>query len=179
MRPRVRQIRARRKISRRRNPAAGRTRLLRHADPRRVGRRGRRYDQLRADARGSGARGRRRWPWRSASPIRWSPGRSGGMAPTRKRRKYLPQLARGEILGSFCLTEPQAGFRCRGIQTRAMRDGDVYVLNGMKSWVTNGGQSGLYIVFAKTDPAGWRSRGVTAFLVEPSLLRLSHQPLRG
>ena len=84
-----------------------------------------------------------------------------------QRKKYLPQLARGEILGAFCLTEPQAGSDSAAIETRAERDGDVYRLNGTKSWVTNGGQSGLYIVFAKTDPAAG-ARGVSAFLVEPS-----------
>jgi butyryl-CoA dehydrogenase len=83
-----------------------------------------------------------------------------------QKKKYLPRLSRGEILGAFCLTEPQAGSDAAGIQTRAVRDGDHYILSGTKAWVTNGGVSGLYIVFAKTDPAA-ASRGVTAFLVEP------------
>jgi butyryl-CoA dehydrogenase len=80
--------------------------------------------------------------------------------------KYLARLSRGEILGAFCLTEPQAGSDAAGIQSRAVRDGGHYVLNGTKAWVTNGGVSGVYLVFAKTDPAAG-SRGVTAFLVEP------------
>jgi butyryl-CoA dehydrogenase len=84
-----------------------------------------------------------------------------------QKEKYLRRLARGEILGAFCLTEPQAGSDAAGIQARAARDGDHYVLNGTKSWVTNGGMSGVYVVFAKTDPAAG-SRGVTAFLVEKS-----------
>ena len=83
-----------------------------------------------------------------------------------QKKKYLARLSRGEILGAFCLTEPQAGSDAAGIQSRAVRDGNHYVLNGTKAWVTNGGVSGLYIVFAKTDPAAG-SRGVTAFLVEP------------
>jgi butyryl-CoA dehydrogenase len=83
-----------------------------------------------------------------------------------QRRKYLSQLARGEILGSFCLTEAQAGSDSAALQTRARRDGDVYRLDGVKTWVTSGGQSGLYIVFAKTDPQAG-ARGVTAFLLEP------------
>jgi butyryl-CoA dehydrogenase len=83
-----------------------------------------------------------------------------------QRRKYLPQLARGEILGSFCLTEAQAGSDSAALQTRAVRDGDLYRLDGVKTWVTSGGQSGLYIVFAKTDPQAG-ARGVTAFLLEP------------
>ena len=83
-----------------------------------------------------------------------------------QKKKYLARLSRGEILGAFCLTEPQAGSDAAGIQTRAVRDGNHYVLNGTKAWVTNGGVSGVYLVFAKTDPAA-ASRGVTAFLVEP------------
>lgn len=84
-----------------------------------------------------------------------------------QKKKYLTPLSRGEILGAFCLTEPQAGSDAAGILARAVRDADSYVLNGTKAWVTNGGESGVYLVFAKTDPdAG--ARGVTAFLVEPS-----------
>jgi len=84
-----------------------------------------------------------------------------------QKKKYLGRLARGEILGAFCLTEPQAGSDAAAIQTRATRQGDGYVLRGTKSWVTNGGFSGVYVVFAKTDPAAG-ARGITAFLVEPS-----------
>jgi butyryl-CoA dehydrogenase len=84
-----------------------------------------------------------------------------------QKKKFLRRLARGEILGSFCLTEPQAGSDAAGIQCRAEREGAEYVLNGTKSWVTNGGVAGVYLVFAKTDPAAG-ARGVTAFLAEPS-----------
>ena len=84
-----------------------------------------------------------------------------------QKQKYLSSLAHGEILGAFCLTEPQAGSDAAGIATTAMLDGDAYLLNGTKSWVTNGGQSGLYVVFAKTDPAAG-PKGVSAFLIEPS-----------
>jgi alkylation response protein AidB-like acyl-CoA dehydrogenase len=83
------------------------------------------------------------------------------------RKKYLPRLAKGEILGAFCLTEPQAGSDSAAIATTAKRRGTTYLLNGTKSWVTNGGEAGLYVVFAKTDPSVG-SRGVSAFLVEPS-----------
>src|SRR5271170_8489851 len=82
-----------------------------------------------------------------------------------QKKKYLPRLSRGEILGGFCLTEPGAGSDAAAIQTRAVRSGDQYLLTGTKSWVTNGGVSGVYTVFAKTDPAAG-ARGVTAFLVE-------------
>jgi alkylation response protein AidB-like acyl-CoA dehydrogenase len=83
-----------------------------------------------------------------------------------QKKKYLRRLARGEILGAFCLTEPQAGSDAAGIQTRAERRGDEYVINGTKIWVSNGDVSGVYVVFAKTDPSAG-ARGVTAFLVEP------------
>jgi alkylation response protein AidB-like acyl-CoA dehydrogenase len=84
-----------------------------------------------------------------------------------QKKKYLRRLASGEILGSFCLTEPQAGSDAAAIQTRAVRDGDFYVLNGTKSWVSSGAHTGVYIVFAKTDPSAG-AKGVTAFLVEPT-----------
>src|ERR1700680_43308 len=87
--------------------------------------------------------------------------------PNPKRKKYLPRLSRGEILGAFCLTEPQAGSDSAAIVMTAARHGNTYLLNGTKSWVTKGGEAALYIVFAKTDPSAG-ARGVTAFLVEPS-----------
>jgi butyryl-CoA dehydrogenase len=89
-----------------------------------------------------------------------------------QKKKYLRRLATGEILGAFCLTEPQAGSDAAGIQTRATRSSVVsnaggYRLNGTKTWVSNGSVAGVFIVFAKTDPdAG--GKGITAFLVEPS-----------
>ena len=84
-----------------------------------------------------------------------------------QREKYLRRLASGEILGAFCLTEPQAGSDAAAISTSATRVGTCYRLNGTKSWVTNGGEASVYVVFAKTDPAAG-ARGATAFLVEPS-----------
>ncbi len=84
-----------------------------------------------------------------------------------QRQKYLSRLAHGEILGAFCLTEPQAGSDSAAIATSATRHGATYRLNGTKSWVSNGGEAGVYIVFARTDPSA-ATRGVTAFLVEPS-----------
>jgi len=83
-----------------------------------------------------------------------------------QREKYLRRLASGKILGAFCLTEPQAGSDAAAIATRAERSANAYVLNGTKNWVTNGGQSGVYLIFAKTDPSAGAS-GITAFLVEP------------
>jgi alkylation response protein AidB-like acyl-CoA dehydrogenase len=102
------------------------------------------------------------------SVVAWPLWRHGNDA---QRRKYLSRLARGEILGAFCLTEPQAGSDAAAIETRAVRRGQGYRLNGTKSWVTNGGESGLYLVFAKTEPAagvaGITKNAITAFLIEP------------
>ena len=77
----------------------------------------------------------------------------------------VPKAARGEWQGSYCLSEPQAGSDVASMSTRAVRDGDHYVLNGRKTWITNAGVSGFATVFAKTDPAAG-SRGISAFLVE-------------
>jgi alkylation response protein AidB-like acyl-CoA dehydrogenase len=84
-----------------------------------------------------------------------------------QKKKYLPRLSSGEILGSFCLTEPQAGSDAAGIQARAVRSGDVYKLQGTKTWVTNGSVAGLFILFAKTNPEAG-GKGITAFLAEPA-----------
>jgi butyryl-CoA dehydrogenase len=85
-----------------------------------------------------------------------------------QKKRHLPRLASGEIVGSFCLTEPGAGSDAAGIQATAVRDGDAYKLNGTKSWVTSGSVAGVYIVFAKTDPAAG-GKGITAFLLEPGM----------
>jgi butyryl-CoA dehydrogenase len=119
-----------------------------------------------------------------------------GFGTEAQKKKYLSRMATGEILGAFCLTEPQAGSDAAGIQATARRvrvrehlgvgalaptfrapqtpalaaeelpSSEVYLLNGTKTWVTNGSVAGIFIVFAKTNPdAG--GKGVTAFLVEP------------
>jgi len=83
-----------------------------------------------------------------------------------QKNHYLKALAAGEILGAFCLTEPAAGSDAAGIQATATRVGDNYKMNGTKTWVTNGSAAGVYLVFAKTDPAA-SGKGISAFLVEP------------
>ena len=82
-----------------------------------------------------------------------------------QKRKYLMPLARGETLGAFCLSEPQAGSDATNLRTRAVRDGDSYVINGTKSWVTSGGEAHTYIVMAVTGREQEKS-SVTAFIVE-------------
>ncbi len=83
------------------------------------------------------------------------------------KRTYLPPLARGEAMASYCLSEPDAGSDAVSMKTRAVRDGDGFVLNGVKRWISNAGVSEFYTVFAVTDPEQ-RSRGITAFVVEKS-----------
>ena len=82
-----------------------------------------------------------------------------------QKRKYLVPLARGETLGAFCLSEPQAGSDATNLKTRAVRDGDYYVINGTKSWVSSGGEANTYIVMAVTAREDNKNK-VTAFIVE-------------
>ncbi|MDQ3629460.1 MAG: acyl-CoA dehydrogenase family protein [Actinomycetota bacterium] len=79
--------------------------------------------------------------------------------------RYLPQVARGQSMFSYCLSEPEAGSDAGAMRTRAVRDGDDYVLNGVKRWITNAGVSDYYTVLAVTDPDRQRS-GISAFVVE-------------
>jgi|SRR5665213_426708 len=81
------------------------------------------------------------------------------------KREYLPKIASGEYQGSYCLSEADAGSDVAAMRTRAVRDGDHYVLNGAKHWITNAGVSDVYTVFAVTDPDAGR-RGISCFLVE-------------
>ncbi|WP_425562474.1 acyl-CoA dehydrogenase family protein [Microlunatus ginsengisoli] len=81
------------------------------------------------------------------------------------KQRYLPPIARGDAMASYCLSEPEAGSDAVSMKTRAVRDGDEYVLNGVKRWITNAGVSDYYTVFAVTDPDA-RSRGISAFVVE-------------
>jgi len=82
-----------------------------------------------------------------------------------QKKKYLPLIASGEQLAAFALTESTAGSDAAGIQTTAVRDGDHYVLNGTKQWITNAKEAGIYSVIAMTDRKKG-ARGATAFIVE-------------
>lgn len=82
-----------------------------------------------------------------------------------QRREYLPRLASGEMIASFALTEPEAGSDAASLRTRARRDGDCYVLNGSKRYITNAPQAGLFTVMARTDPNISGANGISAFLV--------------
>jgi alkylation response protein AidB-like acyl-CoA dehydrogenase len=82
------------------------------------------------------------------------------------KQRFLPRCASGEWSPAFALSEPEAGSDPGGMITRAVRDGDEWVINGTKNWITNLGVADFYIVFAKTDPSAGRSRGISAFVVE-------------
>jgi len=94
------------------------------------------------------------------------------------KARYLPRIVSGESQGSYCLSEADAGSDVASMTTKAVRDGDDYVLSGTKVWITNGGISDLYTVFAKTDPPAGH-RGISAFLVERDwgiqLAKLEHK----
>jgi acyl-CoA dehydrogenase len=90
-----------------------------------------------------------------------------------QKAKWLPGIASGEIVTSFALTEPEAGSDSASVQTRARRDGDVYVLDGAKRYITNANKAGLFTVMTRTDPDKKGAAGVSAFLVPRDLPGLS------
>ena len=85
-----------------------------------------------------------------------------------QRRRYLPKLISGENVGALAMSETGAGSDVVGMRTRAIREGDRYVLNGSKMWITNGPDAEVLVVYAKTDPKAG-SRGITAFLIEKGM----------
>lgn len=82
-----------------------------------------------------------------------------------QKAKYLPQLCSGEALGAFGLTEPNAGTDAAGQQTTAIKDGDDYIINGSKIFITNAGVADIYVIFAMTDKSQG-TRGISAFILE-------------
>ena len=88
-----------------------------------------------------------------------------------QKRRFLPPMARGEMLGAFALSEPDAGSDAASLRTQATRDGNCWVLNGTKAWVSSGSHSGVILVMARTDqPTDRRGpRGISAFIVTPDL----------
>lgn len=83
-----------------------------------------------------------------------------------QRRKYLPPLASGKFLGAWCLTESVSGSDAAALKTTAVKDGNHWVLNGDKMFITNGDTAGVFVVMARTDPNVPKHKGVSAFLVE-------------
>jgi alkylation response protein AidB-like acyl-CoA dehydrogenase len=85
-----------------------------------------------------------------------------------QKQKYLVPLAKGEVIGAFCLSEPEAGSDATHQRTTAEDKGDHYLLNGTKNWITNGNSASVYIVYAQTDKEK-RHHGINAFIVEKDL----------
>ena len=85
-----------------------------------------------------------------------------------QKQKYLVPLAKGEIIGAFCLSEPEAGSDATSQQTSAVDKGDHYLLNGTKNWITNGNSASVYLVIAQTDPEKGH-RGINALIVEKGM----------
>ena len=92
-----------------------------------------------------------------------------------QRSKWLPRLCSFDLLGAYCLSEPQSGSDAAALTTRAVRDGDHYTLTGVKQFISGAGDADLYIVMARTGAAG--ARGISAFLVEKSAAGLSFGPV--
>ncbi|WP_144607558.1 acyl-CoA dehydrogenase [Algoriphagus algorifonticola] len=82
-----------------------------------------------------------------------------------QKEKYLKKLATGEVLGAFCLSEPEAGSDATSQRTEATKEGDYYILNGTKNWITNGSSASVYLVIAQTD-ASKGHKGISVFIVE-------------
>ncbi|MEQ8809945.1 MAG: acyl-CoA dehydrogenase family protein, partial [Imperialibacter sp.] len=85
-----------------------------------------------------------------------------------QKQKYLTRLAKGEIIGAFCLSEPEAGSDATSQRTTAEDKGDYYLLNGTKNWITNGNSASVYIVMAQTD-ASKAHKGINALIVEKGM----------
>jgi butyryl-CoA dehydrogenase len=92
-----------------------------------------------------------------------------------QRARFVPPLARGEQLGAFALTEPGSGSDAGSLRTAATSDGDGWVLNGSKQWITNGSRAGTFLVFARTDPATAGARGVSCFVVDAEHVRITRE----
>ena len=92
-----------------------------------------------------------------------------------QKQKYLPGLCAGELVGALAMSEPNAGSDVVSMKLSARREGDHYLLNGAKMWITNGPDADVYVIYAKTDPEAG-SRGITAFIVERDFPGFSRSP---
>ncbi|MCB0702379.1 MAG: acyl-CoA dehydrogenase family protein [Ignavibacteriae bacterium] len=81
------------------------------------------------------------------------------------KERFLKPMARGEMLGAYCLSEPEVGSDARGIKTMAVDEGDHFIINGSKNWITTGSKAGVFLVFAQTNP-DLKHKGITAFVMD-------------
>ncbi|TWX66661.1 acyl-CoA dehydrogenase family protein [Colwellia sp. C1TZA3] len=86
----------------------------------------------------------------------------------KQKQTYLPKYASGELIGSFCLTEPDVGSDASAVKTSAIKQGDEYIINGTKRYITNAPRAGTFTVMARTDPSIKGSKGISAFIVDAS-----------
>ena len=92
-----------------------------------------------------------------------------------QRSRFVPPLARGEAIGAFALTEPEAGSDAGSLRTAAVPSGDGWTISGSKQWITNGGFGGTVLLFARTDPDTPGSKGVSAFILDGSQVRVTRE----
>lgn len=90
-----------------------------------------------------------------------------------QKERYVPRMATGDIISAFCLTEPDSGSDAASLRTTAIQDGDHYVLNGTKRYITNGPEADIFTVMARTDPSNKGAGGISAFIVEANTPGLS------
>ena len=92
-----------------------------------------------------------------------------------QRSRFVPPLARGEAVGAFALTEPEAGSDAGSLRTSAMRNSDGWTISGAKQWITNGGFGGTVLLFARTDPETPGAKGVSAFILDGSAVTVTRE----
>jgi alkylation response protein AidB-like acyl-CoA dehydrogenase len=92
-----------------------------------------------------------------------------------QRERFVPPLASGETIGAFALTEPGAGSGAGSLLTRAEPDGDGWIVNGAKQWITNGSYAGTFLLFARTDPESAAARGISAFVLDADQVRVTRE----
>jgi alkylation response protein AidB-like acyl-CoA dehydrogenase len=92
-----------------------------------------------------------------------------------QRARFVPPLARGEVIGSFALTEPESGSDAGSLRTAAVPEGDGWRITGAKQWITNGSHAGTFLLFARTDPSTEGARGVSAFILDAEHVRITRE----
>jgi alkylation response protein AidB-like acyl-CoA dehydrogenase len=98
-----------------------------------------------------------------------------GFGSDEQRSRFVPPLARGEAIGAFALTEPEAGSDAGSLRTAAVADDDGWTISGSKQWITNGGFGGTVLLFARTDPETPGPRGVSAFVLDGDQVRVTRE----
>jgi alkylation response protein AidB-like acyl-CoA dehydrogenase len=98
-----------------------------------------------------------------------------GFGSEEQRSRFVPPLARGEAIGAFALTEPEAGSDAGSLRTAAVGDGDGWTITGTKQWITNGGFGGTVLLFARTDPDTPGPKGVSAFVLDGDQVRVTRE----